>query len=90
MTVTSKRSFISADVLSLSTWFGILLAIALIGCKAEETKNTVVAKAVSPDGITSALLVDRYYHAARISDGFFLILTPSRDNPNEAINAEDI
>lgn len=68
----------------------IFLPAVLIGCKAAPTTNTVVAKAQSPDGKTSALLVDRYYHTARVSDGFFLILVPSSQSATEAINARNI
>lgn len=68
----------------------IFLPALLIGCKAAPTTNTIVAKAQSPDGKTSALLVDRYYHTARVSDGFFLILVPSSQSVSEAINAKNI
>lgn len=68
----------------------ILLPVVLVGCKDAPTTNTIVAKAQSPNGKTSALLVDRYYHTARVSDGFFLILVPSSQSASEAINARNI
>jgi hypothetical protein len=60
-----------------------------MSCRAKQT-NTVVDKAQSPDGKLSAIFVDRYYHAARISDEFFLIVIPSRQNADEAINSRHI
>lgn len=68
----------------------ILLPAVLVSCKAAPTTTTIVAKAQSPDGKTSALLVDRYYYTARVSDGFFLILVPSSQSASEAINARNI
>lgn len=68
----------------------ILLPAMLVGCKIAPTTNTIVAKAQSPDRETSALLVDRYYHTARVSDGFFLILVPSSQSASEATNARNI
>jgi hypothetical protein len=53
-------------------------------------KNTVVMKTDSPDGKSSALLVDRSYQAARVPDEFFLIVIPSGQDANEAVNARHI
>jgi hypothetical protein len=70
--------------------FCLLLPILLLACTPVQMKNTVVAKADSPDGKSSAVLVDRYYHAARVPDEFFLIVIPSNQDTNEAINARGI
>jgi len=53
-------------------------------------KNTVVAKAESPDGTLVAVLVDPYYQVARVADGFFLIVVPNGQDVNLAISARDI
>jgi len=50
----------------------------------------VVDKAQSPDGTLSAILVDRYYHAALSSDEFFVIVISNGQDVVEAINARDI
>lgn len=63
---------------------------SMIGCKTSEMTNTVVGRVQSPDGKSSALLVDRYYHAARVSDEFFLIIIPSTENEEKAISARNI
>lgn len=70
--------------------FCLLLPILLLACTPAPMKNTVVTKADSPDGKSSAVLVDRYYHAARVPDEFFLIVIPSNQDANEAINARGI
>jgi len=66
------------------------LFAGLAGCKPVPVTNTVVDMAKSPDEKTSAILVDRYYHAARISDEFFLILIPSSQNIDEVVKARHI
>lgn len=53
-------------------------------------KNTVVVRSESPDGKSSAILVDRYYQAARVSDEFFLIVVPSGQDADAAINVRQI
>ena len=68
----------------------LAVSAALAGCKPAPMTNTLVDRAQSPDGKSSAILVDRYYHAARVSDGFFLIVIPSSQNVDEAVNAPDI
>lgn len=52
--------------------------------------NTVVTQALSPDGKSSALLVDRHYQAARMSDEFFLIVISGSQSADEAIAARHI
>jgi hypothetical protein len=68
----------------------LLISTTLLGCKPAPTTNTVVAKVVSPDGKSAAILVDRFYHSARVSNGYFLIAIPSSQNVNDAIGARDI
>lgn len=68
----------------------LLLLTVLIGCKPAPMTNTIIAKVQSPDGKSYALLVDRYYQAARVADEFFLIVIPTSQNPNEAITARRI
>ena len=68
----------------------LLLLVVLLGCKPAPMKNTVVMKTDSPDGKSSALLVDRSYQAARVPDEFFLIVIPSGQDANEAVNARHI
>ena len=68
----------------------VVLLTVLTSCKYAPTTNTVVSKALSPDGRVLALLVDRYYHAARISDGFFLVVIPTAQDINDVINARHI
>jgi hypothetical protein len=68
----------------------LALFVTLIGCKPAPMTNIVIAQAQSPDRKSTAILVDRYVHAARVSDGFFLIVVPSHQNLTEAINAQNI
>jgi hypothetical protein len=68
----------------------LLLLTAFIGCEAAPMTNTVVAQAQSPDGQSSALLVDRHYEAARLPDEFFLIVIPVSRSADAAIGAKDI
>jgi hypothetical protein len=69
---------------------GLFLASALVSCKPAPMTNTVVAEATSPDGKSSALLVDRYYQAALAADEFFLIVIPRSQRTDQAINARHI
>lgn len=76
---------------ALSTAFGCLIVLAtLMSCKPAQMKNTVVAQAQSPGGKSSAVLVDRHYQAARVSDEFFLIVIPNGRDMDEAINVRRI
>lgn len=94
MRVASRKVFfqkwrLSYGLLS-ALWCGFALLTVLVGCKPAQMTNTVAAKASSPDGKSLALLVDRYYHAARISDEYFLIVIPASQNIDQAINPKDI
>jgi len=77
-------------VVSLAAYSSLFLLIALMGCKAAPTTNTVVAQAQSPDGKSSTLLVDRHYDAARVADEFFLIVIPGSQSADEAMAAKHI
>ncbi len=68
----------------------LFLLTALLGCKAAPMTNTVVAQAQSPDGRSSALLVDRHYAAARVPDEFFLIVILGTQSADEAMRAKHI
>jgi hypothetical protein len=70
--------------------FLVLAFAGLMGCRPAPMTNTVIAQAKSPDGKRNAILVDRYLHAARVSDGFFLIVIPDNQDLTEAINARNI
>jgi hypothetical protein len=75
---------------SITYYYGAFLLVILIGCEPAPATNTIVASVQSPDKRVSALLVDRSFEAARISDGFFLIVIPASHNVTDAINANDI
>lgn len=90
MQLRPEKRLISDSLCRLAARCCLFLLILLVGCRPAPTTNTVVARVQSPDGKTSAILVDRYYHIARVSDGFFLILVPRNQNASEAINARDI
>jgi hypothetical protein len=68
-----------------------LIALAtLMSCKPSPMKNSIVARSESPDGKFSAILVDRSYQAALVSDEFFLIVIPSGKNAETAVNVQQI
>lgn len=70
--------------------FSLLLIAALaVSCRAPQN-NTIVAKAVSPDGKLRAVLVDRYIRAALSSDEFFLVVEDSQVNMKHSITDPDI
>ncbi len=61
-----------------------------MSCEHVTTTNVVVAKAQSADGRSIALLVERHYKAARISDGFFLLIVAGDNDVDKAIQDADI
>jgi hypothetical protein len=67
-----------------------LLFAALVGCRPAPQTNTIIDKAESPDGTSLAILVDRSYHMARVSDEYFLIVIPASRDVNEAIRTAHI
>jgi hypothetical protein len=69
---------------------GLIALATLMSCKPAPMKNSIVARSASPDGKFSAILVDRFYQAALISDEFFLIVIPSGKDAETAINAQQI
>lgn len=68
----------------------LIASATLTGCKPAPMTNTIVAQAQSSDGRFKAILVERYLRVARVSNGFFLIVTPADQNPAEAINVRDL
>lgn len=54
------------------------------------TRNTVVTSAASPDGKSTAVLVDRYYDAARVADEFFIVVVKRQENIREAVTARNL
>lgn len=52
--------------------------------------NTVVCRADSPHGGSSALLIERYYRAALSSNQFYLLVLPKGQDADKAINDKDI
>lgn len=83
----TAASFLKSLCLGLSC---LVALAALTSCKNAPMKNAVVARADSPDGKSSAILVDRYYQAARVSDEFFLIVVPSSQDADAVINDRKI
>jgi hypothetical protein len=67
-----------------------VLAVAFLGCKTAPMTNTIIVQAHSPDGQASALLVERYYHAALGSNGFYLLVLSEGQDARKVINDEDI
>jgi hypothetical protein len=68
----------------------LILTLAPLGCKAASMTNTVVSRADNPNGRSSALLVERYRHAALSSNQFYLLVLPKEQNIDKAVNREDI
>jgi hypothetical protein len=64
--------------------------LVMTSCGPASTANAVVTKALSPDGEYVALLIDRYYHAARVADEFFLVIVPNTRNIDGAITARNL
>jgi hypothetical protein len=77
------------SAITTHSW-AIALALVVMGCTPAPMTNTIVAKAQSPDGASIAVLVDRYIEAARVSDGWFLIVVPAGRSLTDAINARNI
>ena len=68
----------------------LVLAAVLLGCTTAPMTNTIVRQADSPNGPTSALLVERYYHAALSSNEFFLLVLPRQQDTEKAVNDKNI
>ena len=67
-----------------------LLLMVLLGCKTAPMTNTVVSRADNPNGQSSALLVERYYHAALNANQFYLLIVPKDHDLTKALNDTDI
>lgn len=73
-----------------SAIYYLMLSMVFLGCKTAPMTNTIVNRAASPNGKSSALLIERYYHAALNANQFYLLVLPKEQDPNEAINDKDI
>jgi hypothetical protein len=73
-----------------STVASLILTIVLLGCKTAPMTNTVVCQADNPSGQLSAILVERYYHAALNANQFYLLVIPKEQDPTKALNDKDI
>jgi hypothetical protein len=52
--------------------------------------STVVVRKVSPNGANVALLIDRHYHAARVSDEFFITVISANADATSAVNSRHL
>jgi hypothetical protein len=52
--------------------------------------NTIVSQADNPNGQSSAVLVERYYHAALNANQFYLLIIAKGQDPSKALNDKDI
>lgn len=68
----------------------LFLMATAIGCKTAPMTNTVVCRADSPSGGSSALLVERYVHAALSSNQFYLLVLSKNQDISKAVNDKDI
>ena len=73
-----------------STIYYLILTAAFLGCETAPMTNTVVCQADNPNGQSSALLVERYYHAALNANQFYLLVIPKGQDPAKALNSKDI
>ena len=72
------------------TNFPILLLLLLPGCKTAPMTNTVICRAENLSGHSSALLVERYHHAALNANLFYILIVPDGQDPAQLINSKDI
>jgi hypothetical protein len=72
---------------AISSW---VLSAVLLGCETAPMTNTVISRADNPNGQSSALLVERYYHAALSADQIYLFLLPKDHELTKALNDKDI
>lgn len=52
--------------------------------------NKVVCKTDNPNGKSSAVLVERYYHAALNANQFYLLIIPKERDSSMALNDKEI
>ena len=79
-----RRSVRTAGVLSFA------VAILLIGCKPAPMTNTVVDQSKNPNGRSSAILVERYRHAALSANVFYVLIVSDNEEVAKVANNEDI
>jgi hypothetical protein len=82
--VRFRRCFVLMSVVCSS------LAIILIGCRTAPMANTVVDQDKNPDGRSSAILVERYRHAALNANIFYVLVLSSNEDLERATNDEEI
>jgi hypothetical protein len=68
----------------------ISVAAMLVGCKPAPMTNTVVEQAKNPNGRSSAILVERYRHAALSANVFYVLILSTDEDLGKATNDEDI
>lgn len=68
----------------------IFLTYGSLGCRTAPMTNTVVTHADNPNGRSSAVLVERYYHAALSSNQFYLLLLPKEQNIDKAAGVKNL
>jgi hypothetical protein len=68
----------------------LIFSVFLMGCKTAPMTNTIVCRADNPNGKSSALLVERYYHAALNANQFYLLVVPKEQDLTKALNDNDI
>ncbi len=73
-----------------SAIYYLMVSMVFLGCKTVPMTNTIVNRADSPNGKSSALLIERYYHAALNANQFYLLVLSKEQDPNGAINDKDI
>jgi hypothetical protein len=82
--ISLRRCFQVTSVMSISA------AIMLIGCKPSPMTNTVVDQEKNPNGRSSAILVERYRHAALNANIFYVLVLSNNEDRGKATNDEEI
>jgi hypothetical protein len=85
MCCTRARKFLGFLAIAV-----LFFMATVIGCKTAPMTNTVVCRADSPSGGSSALLVERYVHAALSSNQFYLLVLSKNQDKDKAVNDRDI
>jgi hypothetical protein len=78
-----RRSVRMASVLSFAV-------ATLIGCKPAPMTNTVVDQSKNPNGRSSAILIERYRHAALSANVFYVLIVSDNEEVAKVANNEDI
>ena len=69
---------------------GLAVTTMLIGCRPSPMTNTVVNQARNPNGRSSAILVERYRHAALSSNVFYVLIISTNEDVVKVTNDENI